>query len=193
MRDMQLLHRGRLYSAQVSYEGTDVMEVSCEDPSPMIGGDPVICFDRQKQVQMRVLRVSQSRLILAPADSEIFRIGVPAHEQPDHLYDDDHIVPSFKLNTFGTLIDDFKIQAVRICRISRLGIGFELNDFSVKMNHIFDSMIICDEETIHPKLIVRFAHIGETTIRYGADIHSISANDLKKLRYYILTQKLLSA
>lgn len=194
MRDMQLLHRGKVYRAQVSYEGTDLIEVSCEDPSSMTGGDPVICFDHKQRVKMRVLQVSKTKLILVPADSEIFRIGTRTNEQLDDIYDDENVLfPSFKLNTFGTLIDDFKIQAVRFCRVSRLGFGFELNDFSVRMNHVYDSMIICDEVTIHPKLLVRYAHIQENTIRYGAEIHSISDHDLNTLRYYVVTEKFLSS
>lgn len=194
MRDMQLLHRGRVYRAQVSYEDTELMAVSCEDPLAMTGGDRVICFDHQSRVQMRVLQVSATKLILVPADSEIFRIEARPDSLLDDLYRDENIpVPSFKLNTFGTLIDDFKTQAVRFCRVSRMGFGFELNDFSLRMNHIYDSMIICDEVTIHPKLVVRYAHIQEKTIRYGAEIHSISEHDLNKLRYYLVTQKFLLA
>ncbi|PUA35121.1 hypothetical protein C8Z91_31420 [Paenibacillus elgii] len=193
MKDMQLLHQGKVYQGQVSYEGSDLMEVSCTEPSSFTGGESVICFDFQKRVQMRVLQVSKSKLILVPADSEIFNIQARPDAVLDDMYRDENLAfPSFKLNTYGTLIDDFRTMAVRFCRISRLGFGFEINDFSVKMNHVYDTMIMCDEETIHPKVVVRYAHIQEKTIRYGAEIYSISAKDLNKLRFYIVAQQFMA-
>ncbi|WP_426451924.1 hypothetical protein ACP26L_07550 [Paenibacillus sp. S-38] len=193
MKDMQLLHNGKVYRGQVSYEGNDLMEVSCTEPSSFAGGESVIAFNYRTKAQMRVLRVSQSKLILVPADSELFHIQAAGSQIYDDMYrDEDRVFTSYKLNTYGTLIDDFKTMAVRFTNVSRLGFGFEVNDFSVKMNHVFDTMIMCDEATIHPKLIVRYAHIQEKTIRYGAEIHSISEKDLSKLRYYLVTQQFLA-
>ncbi|MFB6366369.1 hypothetical protein ACFCP7_20320 [Paenibacillus elgii] len=193
MKDMKLLHQGKVYKGQVSYEGSELIEVSFTEPSSFTGGESVICFDFQKRVQMRVLQVSKSKLILVPADSEIFNIKSSPDAVLDDMYRDENLAfPSFKLNTYGTLIDDFRTTAVRFCRISRLGFGFEINDFSVKMNHVYDTMIMCDEETIHPKVVVRYAHIQEKTISYGAEIYSISVKDLNKLRFYIVTQQFMA-
>ncbi|WP_201319064.1 hypothetical protein [Paenibacillus sp. EPM92] len=189
MKVMQLLHKGKVYNGCVSYAGSDLMEVSFEEPSTISGGDSVICFNFQERVQMRVLQVSRSKLVLVPADSEVFKIQAQRDTNYDMYRDEDVSFSSYKLNTYGTLNDDFKTTAVRYCSLSRLGFGFEVNDFSVKMNHVYDTMIICDDEAIHPKIIVRYAHIQERTIRYGAEIHAISPSDLNKLRYYIITQQ----
>ncbi|MEK8126842.1 hypothetical protein WMW72_02865 [Paenibacillus filicis] len=191
MKDMQLLHKGKVYQGQVCYEGSDLMEVSFDESSAFESGESVICFNFQERIQMRVLQVSKTKLILVPADSEIFKIEAQPGKHYDMYRDEDKTFASFKLNMFGTLNDDFKIFPVRYCSVSRLGFGFEVNDFTVKMNHVYDSMIICEEETIHPRLVVRYAHIREHTIRYGAEIHSISSSDLNKLRYYLVAQQFL--
>ncbi|WP_159887486.1 hypothetical protein [Paenibacillus puerhi] len=191
MKDMQLLHKGKVYRGQVSYEGSDLMEVSFDQSSDFESGESVVCFNYQQRVQMRVLQVSRTKLILVPADSEVFKIQAQNDQNYDMYRDEDKTFSSYKLNMFGTINDDFKILPVRYCSVSRLGFGFEVNDFSVKMNHVYDTMIICDEETIHPRLVVRYAHIQENTIRYGAEIHSISPKDLNKLRYYLVTQQFL--
>lgn len=191
MKDMQVLHKGKVYQGCVSYEGSDLMEVSFNEPSTINGGDSVICFNFQKRVQMRVLQVSKSKLILVPADSEVFKIEAQKDNRYDMYRDENISFPRYQLNTYGTINDDFKTTAVRYSSLSRLGFSFEVNDFSVKMNHVYNTMIICDDEAIHPKIIVRYAHIKEHTIRYGAEIHSISPSDLNKLRYYIVTQQFL--
>jgi hypothetical protein len=190
MKEIQLLHDGKVYHGRIGYDQQDIVEVDMLKPVELNCGDKVLCFDFQRRQPSRVLHISRRKVILAPADSELFQIGTrPALVYEDMFNDDQQTVKSFKLNSFGTLTDDFKITSVHITDISQLGIGIEVNDFSMKLNHVYNSMIICDDECIHPKVILRYAHILEKTIRYGAEIHQISVSDLNKLRYHIVTQQ----
>ncbi|CAG7631544.1 hypothetical protein ACFQI7_17375 [Paenibacillus allorhizosphaerae] len=194
MNHIQMLYNGKVYQGAVAYEGAELMELSMEKPVPYKGGDAVLCFDFKRRRRMRILRGSGNKLIVAPEESEIFRINAqPEQTNEDLLLDDDMMFESFKLNVFGTISEDFRTLAVRFVDICRLGFGFEIDDFSVKLNHVYDTMIFCDEETIHPKLIVRYVHIMEKTIRYGAEIHKISAKDLNKLRYFIAAKQFAGA
>ncbi|UUZ80694.1 hypothetical protein LJK88_38605 [Paenibacillus sp. P26] len=175
MKDIQMQHKGKVYKGQITYEEPDLLEVKLDAPDAFLNGDEVLCYNFERKQEMRVLRVTPFKILFAPADSEVFQIEAASRQSFDELYSDDNKkCASFKLNTFGTVSEDFKTFAVRVADVSRLGFGFEVNDFSVKMNHVYDSMIICDEITIHPKLVVRYAHILEKTIRYGAEIHYIS-------------------
>jgi hypothetical protein len=190
MKDIQLLHKGRVYHGRIGYDQPDMMEVETLTPVDFTSGDKVLCFDFQRRQPTRVLHISKTKVILAPADSELFHIGKrPEKAYEDLFSDDQEPVKSFKLNTYATLNDEFKITAVRISDVSQIGIGVEVNDFSIKLNHVYDSKIFCDDECIRPKLIVRYAHILERTIRYGAEIHQISASDLNKFHYYIAKQQ----
>ncbi|WP_284646817.1 hypothetical protein [Paenibacillus silviterrae] len=82
----------------------------------------------------------------APVNSEIFQIQGYSPIAYEELYrQEDKVFKSFKLNTFGTISEDFKIRSVRFTDVSRLGFGLEVDDFSVRMNEVYDSMIICDE------------------------------------------------
>ncbi|ULL14292.1 hypothetical protein DVH26_07435 [Paenibacillus sp. H1-7] len=190
MKDIQLLHKGKVYHGQVGYDQPELMEVTVMEEPHLPDGDSVLCFDFKRRQTMRVLHNFQSKVILAPSDSELFHIKASSGSKAEEwLVEESATFTNFKLNTYGTITDDFKISAVRISDVSRFGIGFEVNDFSIKMHHVYNSMIICDEECIYPKLIVRYAHILEKTIRYGAEIHSISSGDLNKLRYYVAMQQ----
>ena len=194
MNSIQMLYKGKVYQGAVAYEGAELMELSLEKPIAYKGGDEVLCFDFKRRRRMRILRGSGNKLIVAPEESEIFRIKArPDQTEVDMFLDDDTMIDSFKLNVFGTISEEFRTLAVRFVDICRLGFGFEVNDFSVKLGHVYDTMIFCDEETIHPKLIVRYVHLMEKTIRYGAEIHSISARDLNKLRYYIAARQFAEA
>jgi hypothetical protein len=190
MKDIQVLHKGKVYQGQVGYDHEELMEITLQEAGAFAEGDSALCFDFKRKQNMRILHYSNKKLIMSPADAEVFNIEARPKKVYEELFGEEQTaVPSYKLNTFATINDDFKTTAVRITDISQLGIGFEINDFSVKMHHVYDSMIICDEECIHPKLIVRYAHILERTIRYGAELHFISSKDLSKLRYYIVTQQ----
>lgn len=190
MKDIQVLHKGKVYEGQVGYDHEEFMEITLHETDGFAAGDAAICFDFKRRLTMRVLHVSQSKVIMAPANAEVFHIQARPKKVYEELFGDEQsAVKSFKLNTFATINDDFKTTAVRITDVSQLGIGFEINDFSIKMHHVYNSMIICDDECIYPKLIVRYAHILEKTIRYGAELHSISQKDLNILRYYIVTQQ----
>ncbi|PZE21429.1 PilZ domain-containing protein [Paenibacillus xerothermodurans] len=101
----------------------------------------------------------------------------------DGFGQDQEPIQSFRLNTCGTISDDFKTRVVRITDVSRVGIGFEIDDFAIKMNEVYETTIFCDDESVRLQLIVRYAHIMEKTIRYGCDIHRIAKNDLNKLYY----------
>ncbi|NHN29101.1 PilZ domain-containing protein [Paenibacillus agricola] len=190
MKEIQLLHKGKVYHGRIGYDQSDMIEVQTVAPIDFTCGDKVLCFDFQRRQLTRVLHVSNNKVILAPKDSEIFDIGTrPEHGYDDCFGDEQVTIKSFKLNTFATLNDDFKITAVRISDISQMGIGIEVNDFSIKLNHVYDMKIFCDDECISPQVIVRYAHIMEKTIRYGAEMHKISTSDLNKLRYHIATQQ----
>lgn len=190
MKEIQMLYKGKVHKGEIAYEQPDFMEISLPDEADYSSGDAIICFDRFRRWTMRVMRTATSRIIVAPVNSEIFQIQGHSPIAYEELYrQEDKVFKSFKLNIFGTISEDFKIRSVRFTDVSRLGFGLEIDDFSVKMNEVYDSMIICDEETIHPKLIVRYAHILEKTIRYGCEIKSISPKDLHKLRCYLLTKQ----
>jgi hypothetical protein len=190
MKDIQLLHKGKVYHGRIGYDQTDMIEVETITPINFAAGDKVLCFDFQRRQPTRVLHISNHKVILAPTDSEIFDIGTrPSNSYDEFFGDEQTTIRSFKLNTYATLNDDFKITAVRISDISQISIGLEVNDFSIKLNHVYHSNIFCDDDCISPKLIVRYAHIMERTIRYGAEIHYISTSDLNKLRYHIATQQ----
>lgn len=190
MKDIQLLHKGKVYKGEVGYDRPELMEVNVLEEHRFSSGDSVLCFDFKQRRTMRILHNSQSKVILAPVDSELFHINSMTDSMVEQwLVEEKATFTNFKLNTYGTITDDFKITAVRIADVSRFGIGFEVNDFSVKMHHVYNSMIICDDECIYPKLVVRYAHILEKTIRYGAEIASISQGDLVKLRYYVAMQQ----
>ncbi|TVY10461.1 hypothetical protein [Paenibacillus cremeus] len=190
MKEIHMLYKGRVCQGRVAYEGADVMELRVTSPFSFKYGESVVCYDFKRRLNMRVIQGSGSKLIVAPEEAEIFRIGEQPMKTFEELYrDESKVFTSFKLNTFGTISKDFKTYAVRFADVSRLGFGFEIDDFSIRLNQVYDSMIICNEETIHPKLIVRYAHILEKKIRYGAEIHAISNKDLNKLRYYIASKQ----
>ncbi|MEK3910464.1 PilZ domain-containing protein [Paenibacillus sp. FSL H7-0331] len=190
MRDIQLLHKGKVYHGRIGYDQPDMMEVETLKPVEFARGDKVLCFDFKRRQPTKVLYASSTKLILATAESELFNIGKrPEKAYEDFMNDNMEPIKSFKLNTYATLNDDFKITAVRISNVSQIGIGLEVNDFSIKLNHVYDTKIFCDDECIMPKIIVRYAHILERTIRYGAEIHQISASDLNKFQYYVATQQ----
>jgi len=190
MKDIQVLHNGKVYEGMVGYDNEELMEITMKETEAFAAGDSAICFDFKRRLSMRVLHVSPAKVILAPANAEVFHIKARPKKVYEELFGEEQSsFQSFKLNTFATINDDFKTTAVRVTDVSRVGIGFEINDFSIKMHHVYNSMIICDEECIYPKLIVRYAHILEKTIRYGAELHYISQVDLNKLRYYIVTQQ----
>ncbi|MDF2963125.1 MAG: hypothetical protein K0S39_4860 [Paenibacillus sp.] len=189
MKDIQILHRGKVYHGQIGYE-TDFMEVELTVIPAFSNGDKVLCFDYQRRIPAIVLHISKSKVVLAPADAEIFHIEARPKKLYDELFgEEQESVKSFKINTFGTITEDFKTRAVRISDVSRLGLGFEIDDFTVKLNEVYESTIFCDDEAIRMKLIVRYAHIMEKTIRYGSEIHYISTEDLNKFRYFIVMQK----
>jgi hypothetical protein len=191
MKEIQLLYKGKLDKAHIIYEQVDLMEVALQHGgSEYINGETIICFNPHRRAAMRVMKSTPNKLILSPADAEIFHIQGQTVQAYEEMYrQENKVFTSFKINTFATLGDDFRNIAVRVADVSRLGFGFEIDDFSIRMNQVYNSMIICGEETIYPKLVVRYAHILEKTIRYGAEIHSISAKDLHKLRYFIVTQQ----
>jgi hypothetical protein len=190
MKDIQLLHKGKVYHGRIGYDQPDMIEVESWTPINFNCGDKVLCFDFQRRQPTKVLHISKNKVILVPTNSQIFDIGTRLEKPYDEFFgDEQETFQSFKLNTYATLNDDFKITAVRISDISRMGIGLEVNDFSIKLNHVYNSKIFCDDECISPKLIVRYAHILEKTIRYGTEIHQISASDLNKLHYHIATQQ----
>lgn len=190
MKDIQLLHKGKVYQAHVGYEQEDFMEVGVETNTALADGDSVLCFDFKRRQNMRILHNTNSKMLLVPADSELFHIQAkPKKEVEEWLNEGNVKYTSYKLNTFATISEDFKTTAVRVVDASRFGIGFEINDFSIKMHEVYDSTMFCDDESIRLKLVVRYAHILEKTIRYGAEIDSISAGDLNKFRYYIAMQQ----
>lgn len=190
MKDIQVLHNGKIVQGLVGYDHEEFMEITIGDTEAFAEGDSAICFDFKRKLAMRVLHKSKSKIIMAPADAEVFHIKARPKKGFEELFGESQsTVKSFKLNTFATINDDFKTTPVRITDVSRVGIGFEVNDFSIKMHQVYNSMIICDEECIHPMLIVRYAHILEKSIRYGAELHYISEKDLNKLRYYIVTEQ----
>ncbi|MCS7462388.1 hypothetical protein N0M98_19900 [Paenibacillus doosanensis] len=190
MKDIQLLHKGKVYQGQVGYDQHGLMEVTLREDHALINGEMVLCFDKSSRQSMRILNHSQSKVLLAPVDSELFQIKArPECKVEAWLNEDKPAVSPFRLNTFATISEDFKTTAVRITDVSRYGLGFEVDDFSIRMHYVYDSMLICDDECIHPKLIVRYAHIMERTIRYGAEIHGISPEDLNKFRYYIAMEQ----
>ncbi|MFD0679757.1 MULTISPECIES: hypothetical protein [unclassified Paenibacillus] len=188
MKQIQILHKGKIYHGIIGYE-EDFMEIELSK-SPAFGiGEKVLCFDFQRRQLSIVLHISKLKVVLAPADSEIFHIEASPARKYDELFGEEHkTVKSFKLNTFGTITEDFKTRAVRISDVSCLSLGFEIDDFTVKLNEVYESTIFCDDETIRMRLIVRYAHIMEKTIRYGSEIHYISAADLNKFRYFIVMQ-----
>ncbi|MCZ8513481.1 hypothetical protein O9H85_13775 [Paenibacillus filicis] len=193
MKDIQMLHKGKIVRGQITYDQTDLLEVKLDKTDTFRNGEEVTVLGFERKHQMRVLRVTPFKVLFAPADSEVFQIDISKDEAyEDLVYDDSKKFTSFRLNTYATISEDFRTFAVRVTDVSRLGFGFEINDFSVKMNHVYDSMIICDEVTIHPKLVVRYAHILEKTIRYGAEIHHITPGDLSRLRYYIVTRQFVT-
>ncbi|WP_281885544.1 hypothetical protein [Paenibacillus sp. YYML68] len=197
MKELQVIHKGKVYVGHVSFEGHELMELFLEQPSTFATGESVICFNQQERAQMRVLRTTENKLLLVPGDSELFRIaarlkGELQSELDLLLEDPTKPVQSMELNSYGTLNDDFKTMPVRYCAVSRFGFSFEVNDFSVRMNHPYYSMIICGDEAIHPRLIVRYAHIKENTIRYGAEIQAISDRDLQKLQLHLVGRQFMS-
>jgi hypothetical protein len=172
----------------MGYE-TDFIEVELADEPAYAAGDRVLIFDGQRQRPASVLHTFKKKVVLAPADSELLQIGASSESTMNELLNDEHqTVKSYKLNTFGTITDDFKTRAVRLCDVSRLGIGFEVDDFSVRLNQIYESTFYCDDEAIRMRLVVRYAHIMEKTIRYGSDIYYMSTGDLYKFRYFVAMQ-----
>jgi len=189
MRDIQILHKGIVYHGRIGYE-TEFMEVELSSLPAFSCGEKVLCFDFQKRQIAVVLHISKSKIVLVPADSGIFQINASAEKMYDALIGDEHgTIQSYKLNTYGTITEDFKTRAVRVSDVSSLGLGFEVDDFSVKLNEVYESTIFCDDEAVRMQLVVRYAHIMEKTIRYGSEIHYISPGDLNKFRYYIVMQK----
>ncbi|MBE1441411.1 PilZ domain-containing protein [Paenibacillus sp. OAS669] len=190
MKNIQLLHKGKVYQAHVGYEQEEFMEVGIEADTKLADGDDVLCFDFKRRQNMRILHNNNSKILLVPADSELFHIKAKPQKVFDEWLNEGQVkYTRYKLNTFATISEDFKTTAVRVVDVSRFGIGFEINDFSIKMHEVYDSTMFCDEESIHLKLVVRYAHILEKTIRYGAEIESISSGDLNKFRYYIAMQQ----
>ncbi|TDG00624.1 PilZ domain-containing protein [Paenibacillus piri] len=188
MKDIQLLHKGKVYHGLIGYE-TDFMEIelSASARPAFECGEKVLCFDFKSRQIAVVLHKSPAKVILAPVDSELFQIKARPNLMTEELFGDEReTVHSYKLNTFGTISEDFKTRAVRFSDVSRYGLGFEIEDFTVKLNEMYESTIFCDDEAIRMKLIVRYAHIKEKTIRYGSEIHYISPADLTKFRYYIV-------
>jgi hypothetical protein len=189
MKNIQILHKGKVYHGKVGYED-DFMEIELSTPPSFAAGEQIICFDFSRRQLSIVLHVTQSKVVVAPADSEIFHIKASSQKTFDELFgEEQEAVKSFKINTFGTITEDFKTRAVRISDVSRIGLGFEVDDFTVQLNEVYESTIFCDEASIRLKLIVRYAHIMEKTIRYGSEIQYISQADLTKLRYFIVMQK----
>ncbi|NOU92265.1 hypothetical protein GC093_03305 [Paenibacillus sp. LMG 31456] len=188
MKHIQLLHKGKVYHGIIGYE-EDFMEIELSTLPAFGLGEKVLCFNFQRRQLSIVLHISKSKVVLAPADSEIFHIEAnPGREYGELVGEEQKAVKSYKLNTFGTITEDFKTRAVRISDVSCLSLGFKIDDFTVKLNEVYESTIFCDDETIRMQLIVRYAHIMEKTIRYGSEIHYISPADLNKFRYFIVTQ-----
>jgi hypothetical protein len=120
--------------------------------------------------------------MLTPIDSEIFNI------YPQSMQDDDSaegVCKSYKLNSFATISREQRTLPVRVVSISRVGIGFVVNDLSIQFHTMYNSVIACGEYSISPVVVVKYAHLMEKSIRYCADIKWISDEHLNLLRYFL--------
>jgi hypothetical protein len=188
MKEIQILHKGKVFHGRIGFE-IDIMEIQLTSTAPFACGDKLLRFDFQNRQPVIVLCVTDSKIIVAPADAEIFKVEARPKVYDDLFGEEQQSVKGYKLNTFATITDDFRTRAVRVTDISRLGIGFEIDDFTVKMNELYETTMFCDDEAVRLQLIVRYAHIMEKTIRYGCEIHHISTPNLNNLRYFVMMQQ----
>ncbi|TBL75106.1 hypothetical protein [Paenibacillus thalictri] len=192
MQEIQLLHNGKKCRAGLLREDAEWMEVilyqpaltkfQCEDILTVSG------FNRNQK--MRVIHADRGKVLLAAANSDLFKLYAP--ERNGELlaeYDSEAVTyTSYKLNAFATLTRERTIFPMRVVDVSPLGIGFVNNDINMEFNTLYNASISLGPAVITPTVTISYAHFMEKSIRYCAAIQWITDQDLRRLRYFIASR-----
>jgi|GEM_PF-6761997 len=179
----KLLFQGELFDTEIIKIKAGYMEIKVQDPSPFKSGEYVVIFDGAARYDLRVLKIKDQFLHLFDSQSDLFLIKPNADQHEQRQFH------RFPIKSEGIVNDGYSVAVVQLFDISRSGIGFYSNT-QLKLDVMYNTVIICGDTRIHPKIQIRHGGLGDDSYRYGAQFISIKEEDLQVLRYFIVQQQL---